>query len=267
MASNKTVIVTGASQGIGAAVVQAFLGRGYNVVATSRSVSKAGFAPSPNLALVDGDIGQAATAANIAQTAIRKFGSIDSLVNNAGAFLVKPFMDYTAEDFRSLVSTNLEGFFFITQLAVKQMLSQGTGGSVTSITASLAQHPIAGLPASISMLTKGGLNAITVSLCERVREKQHPLQRGRAGRGRHPDCQRDPERLPDDPFADGHDFGGEGYRGCGDLSDGSSPCNRRSAARGWRHACRQMVAEVCGRTPPTTGNGAMFIGRPGPDTR
>ena len=97
MASNKTVIVTGASQGIGAAVVQAFLGRSYNVVAASRSVSKAGFAPSPNLALVDGDIGQAATAANIAQTAISKFGSIDSLVNNAGLFLVKPFTDSTAE--------------------------------------------------------------------------------------------------------------------------------------------------------------------------
>ena len=112
MASNKTVIVTGASQGIGAAVVQAFLGRGYNVVATSRSVSKAGFAPSPNLALVDGDISQAATAASIAQTAISKFRSIDSLVNNAGVFLVKPFTDYTAEDFRSLVSTNLDGFFF-----------------------------------------------------------------------------------------------------------------------------------------------------------
>ena len=99
MASNKTVIVTGASQGIGAAVVQAFLGRGYNVVATSRSVSKAGFALSPNLALVDGDIGQVATAANVAQTAISKFGSIDNLVNNAGVFLVKPFTDYTAEDF------------------------------------------------------------------------------------------------------------------------------------------------------------------------
>ena len=132
MVSNKTAIVTGASQGIGAAVAQAFLGRGYNVVATSRSVSKAGFAPSPNLALVDGDIGQAATAADVAQTAISKFGSIDTLVNNAGVFLVKPFTDYTAEDFRSLVSTNLEGFFFITQLAVTQMLSQGTGGSVTS---------------------------------------------------------------------------------------------------------------------------------------
>jgi NAD(P)-dependent dehydrogenase (short-subunit alcohol dehydrogenase family) len=96
-------------------VVQAFLCRRYNVVATSRSVSKAGFAPSPNLAIAGGDIGQAATAANIAQTAISKFGSIDTLVNNAGAFLVKPFMDYTAEDFRSLVSTNLEGLFLITQ--------------------------------------------------------------------------------------------------------------------------------------------------------
>jgi NAD(P)-dependent dehydrogenase (short-subunit alcohol dehydrogenase family) len=164
MASNKTVIVTGASQGIGAAVVQAFLGRGYNVVATSRSISKAGFAPSPNLALVDGDIGQVATAANIARTAISTFGSIDSLIDNAGIFLAKPFTDYTEEEFRSLISTNLEGFVFITQLAVMQMLSQGTGGSVTSITASLAKNPIAGLPASIPMITKGGINAITISL-------------------------------------------------------------------------------------------------------
>jgi NAD(P)-dependent dehydrogenase (short-subunit alcohol dehydrogenase family) len=165
MANNqKTVIVTGASQGIGATVVKAFLERGYNVVGTSRSASKAGFAPSPNLALVDGDIGQAATAEEVAQTAISKFGSIDHVVNNAGIFSAKPFTDYTAEEFRGLVSTNLEGFIFITQLAVKQMLSQGTGGSVTSITASLADNPIAGLPASIAMITKGGLDAITVSL-------------------------------------------------------------------------------------------------------
>jgi NAD(P)-dependent dehydrogenase (short-subunit alcohol dehydrogenase family) len=164
MANNKTVIVTGASQGIGAAVVQAFLDRGYNVVATSRSVSKAGFAASPNLTLVDGDIGQAATAEKVAHTAISKFGSINHLVNNAGIFSSKPFTDYTADDFRKLVSTNLEGFIFITQFAVKQMLSQGTGGSVTSVTAALAENSIAGLPASISMMTKGGLNAITISL-------------------------------------------------------------------------------------------------------
>jgi NAD(P)-dependent dehydrogenase (short-subunit alcohol dehydrogenase family) len=164
MATNKTVIVTGASQGIGAAVVQAFLDRGYNVVGTSRSVSKAGFAPSPNLALVDGDIGQAATAEKVAHAAISKFGSIDHFVNNAGIFSTKPFTDYTADELRSLASTNLEGSIFITQLAVNQMLSQGTGGSVTSITAALVKNPIAGLPASIPMMTKGGLNAMTISL-------------------------------------------------------------------------------------------------------
>src|ERR1700693_2225949 len=137
MVGKKTVIVTGASQGIGAAVVHAFLDRGYNVVATSRSISKAGFAPSPHLALVDGDIGQAAAAEKVAQTAVSEFGTIDHVVNNAGIFSSKPFTDYTAEDFRAFVSTNLEGFIYVTQLAVKQMLSQGTGGSVTSITSSL----------------------------------------------------------------------------------------------------------------------------------
>jgi NAD(P)-dependent dehydrogenase (short-subunit alcohol dehydrogenase family) len=164
MASKKTVIVTGASQGIGAAVVQAFLDRGYNVVATSRSITKAGFAPSPSLALVDGDIGQAATAEKVAKTAITQFGSIDHVVNNAGIFSVKPFTDYTIEEFHHFVSTNLDGFIFITQAAVKQMLSQGTGGSVTTITAALADNPIAGVPASIPMITKGGLDAITISL-------------------------------------------------------------------------------------------------------
>jgi NAD(P)-dependent dehydrogenase (short-subunit alcohol dehydrogenase family) len=172
MTNKKTVIVTGASQGIGAAVVDAFLDRGYNVVATSRNISGAGFTPSPNLALVDGDIGQAATAENIAQTAIAQFGSIDHVVNNAGIFAGKPFTEYTADEFHNFVSTNLEGFIFITQLAVRQMLLQGTGGSVTSITAALVDNPMAGSPASIAMITKGGLDAITLSLaCEYA--KQH----------------------------------------------------------------------------------------------
>jgi NAD(P)-dependent dehydrogenase (short-subunit alcohol dehydrogenase family) len=164
MAGKKTVIVTGASQGIGAAVVQAFLDRGYNVVATSRNFSGASFASSPNLAFADGDIGQEATAENVTKTAISKFGSIDHVVNNAGIFSSRPFTDYTAEDFRGLISTNLDGFIFITQRAVKQMLSQGTGGSVTSITTSLVENPNASVPASIPMITKGGLNAITRSL-------------------------------------------------------------------------------------------------------
>jgi NAD(P)-dependent dehydrogenase (short-subunit alcohol dehydrogenase family) len=164
MADKKTVIVTGASQGIGEAVVQTFLNRGYNVVATSRNVSKARLTPSQSLALVDGDIGHATTAQMVAKTAVEKFGSIDHVVNNAGIFAAKPFTEYTAEDFRRFVSTNLEGFIFITQFAVKQMLSQGTGGSVTSITSSLVENPIAGVPVSIPMITKGGLDAVTVNL-------------------------------------------------------------------------------------------------------
>jgi len=161
----KTVIVTGGSQGIGSGVVKAFLGLGYNVVATSREATKSKELPSsPKLVLVDGDIGEAATAVKVAETAIRTFGSIDALVNNAGIFLTKPFTDYTAKDFKLLVSTNLEGSIYITQLAVKQMLAQKSGGSVVSITASLADNPIAGINASIAMATKGGLNAITRSL-------------------------------------------------------------------------------------------------------
>jgi NAD(P)-dependent dehydrogenase (short-subunit alcohol dehydrogenase family) len=176
------VIVTGASHGIGAAVVQAFLERCYNVVATSRGVSKVGFASSPNLALVDGDIGEAATAEEVADTAKSKFGSIDHLVNNAGIFLSKAFTDYTAHEFRSLVSTNPEGFVLLTQLAVRQMLARGTGGSVTSITAALARNPIVGLPASIPMMTKGGLNAITISLASEYAKHNIRFQRSRAWR-------------------------------------------------------------------------------------
>ncbi|MGA2352325.1 MAG: SDR family oxidoreductase [Terracidiphilus sp.] len=174
MGSGKTVIVTGGSQGIGAAIVQAFLERGYNVVATSRSISKAGYSPSPNLALVDGDISRAETSEEVAKAAIDRFGSIDHVVNNAGIYSSKPFTEYTAEELRGFVSINLYGFVFITQLAVRQMLAQDRGGSVTSISASLADNPIAGVPASVPMMTKGGIDAITLSLAneyakERIR--------------------------------------------------------------------------------------------------
>jgi NAD(P)-dependent dehydrogenase (short-subunit alcohol dehydrogenase family) len=117
-----------------------------------------------NLAVVGGDIGQAATAARIVETAIKRFGRIDALVNNAGIFFAKPFTDYTSDDFKALASTNLDGFIFITQLAIKQMLAQKSGGSVTSITTSLVDHPIAGFTASIPMITKGGIDAISRSL-------------------------------------------------------------------------------------------------------
>ena len=161
----KTVIVTGASQGIGAGIVQAFLARGYNVVGTARSATKSKeLSASDHLALIDGDIGQFETAQRVAELAIKKFGSIDAVVANAGIFLVKPFTEYTADDFRALVSTNLAGFIYITQLAVKQMQAQKSGGSIVSISAALADNPIVGVPASVPMITKGGLNAVTQSL-------------------------------------------------------------------------------------------------------
>lgn len=161
----KTVIVTGGSQGIGSGAARAFLDRGYNVVATSRNVTTSKELPSsPKLAMVDGDIGEAATATGVAETAISRFGSIDALVNNAGIFFTKAFTDYTPGDFKQLASTNLEGFIYITQLAIKQMLAQKSGGSIVSITASLADNPIAGVNASIPMITKGGIDAITRSL-------------------------------------------------------------------------------------------------------
>ncbi len=163
--SSKTIMVTGASQGIGAGIAMAFLGRGYSVVANSRSITKSGaFSASDNLVLVDGDIGDPQTAKKVAETAVSRFGSIDALVNNAGIFFTKKFTDYTVEDFRSLVSTNLEGFLYITQFAVKQMLFQKRGGSIVTITASLADNPIAGVNAAVPMITKGGLNAITYQL-------------------------------------------------------------------------------------------------------
>lgn len=157
----KTVIVTGASQGIGAGVVQAFLSRGYNVVGTSRNATKSNeIAVSSALALVDGDIGQIETARKTADVAMKTFGSIDAVVANAGIFFTKPFTEYTQEDLRALVSTNLEGFLYVTQLAVKQMQAQKSGGSVVAITAALAANPILGVTASLPMITKGGIETV-----------------------------------------------------------------------------------------------------------
>jgi NAD(P)-dependent dehydrogenase (short-subunit alcohol dehydrogenase family) len=161
----KAAIVTGASRGIGAGLVLALLQRGYGVVANSRRITESNpFPVSAKLALIDGDIADASTAAKITQTAVSQFGRIDLLINNAGVYVRKNFTDYTAEDLRSIVSVNIEGFLFITQLAVKQMLAQGTGGSIVNITASMADHPIAGVNDAVSMLTKGGLDAVTKSL-------------------------------------------------------------------------------------------------------
>jgi len=163
--AHKTAIVTGASQGIGAGIVKGFLARGFNVVANSRRMSQsAEVAASERVALADGHIGEPATAARIVDIALGRFQSIDVLVNNAGIFLTKPFTDYSAEDCKSLVATNLEGFLYITQLSVKQMLAQKTGGSIVTVTAALARNPIKGVTAAVPMIIKGGLETVTQHL-------------------------------------------------------------------------------------------------------
>src|SRR5882724_961960 len=126
----KTAIVTGASQGIGAGIVKEFVERNFNVVANSRKVTQSTeLAASDRVALVDGHIGELATATKIVETAIARFKSIDVLVNNAGIFFTKPFTDYTAEDFKSLVATNLEGFLYMTQLAIKECWRRRPAGA------------------------------------------------------------------------------------------------------------------------------------------
>jgi len=156
----KVVIVTGASQGIGAALVKAYRDRDYRVVATSRSITQGS---DPDILAVAGDIGQAATAEKVVQEALKRFGRVDSLVNNAGIFISKPFTDYTEEDFAAKVSTNLAGFFHITQRATAEMLKNGHGHVVT-ITTTLTDHAISAVPTGLANLTKGGLNSATKAL-------------------------------------------------------------------------------------------------------
>jgi len=162
MSGKKTAVITGASGGIGAGLVDGFLREGYNVVATSRDANRK-LTASGSLILLDGDIGKPQTAVEAVEAAIKNFGTIDVLVNNAGIFLTKPFTDFTAEDLDALVSTNLAGFFYITQCTVKEMLKRKSG-CVISITAALADRPIAGVNGSVSMMTKGGLNSATQNL-------------------------------------------------------------------------------------------------------
>ena len=159
MPDKKTAIITGAHQGIGAGLVEAFLKNGYNVVGTSLNMTDS-LTASPSRVFVDGDISKPETSAKVVEAAMEHFGTIDVLVNNAGIFRTKPVTDFTTEDFNALFSINLLGFLYMTQLTVKQMLKQKSG-NVVSITASLADQPVASIHASASMITKGGLNTVT----------------------------------------------------------------------------------------------------------
>jgi NAD(P)-dependent dehydrogenase (short-subunit alcohol dehydrogenase family) len=157
----KVAVITGASQGIGAGLVRGFLDRGYRVVANSRSISPDA---SADVLAVAGDIADPAVAGRVVAEAVAKFGRVDTLVNNAGMFIAKPFTEYTEADFAAKTSLNLAGFFYVTQHAIRRMLAQGGGGHVVNITTTLVGQPVKGVPSALASLTKGGLDAVTRSL-------------------------------------------------------------------------------------------------------
>ena len=157
---SKVAVVTGASHGIGAGLVKGFLEQGYRVVANSRSIEPRN---SADVLTVAGDITDPEVANQLIKNAVEKFGRVDTLVNNAGAFLAKSITEYTEADFASLLSLNLGGFFHVSQRAIRQMLAQG-GGHVVNITTTLVNQPVKGVPSALASLTKGGLDAVTRSL-------------------------------------------------------------------------------------------------------
>jgi NAD(P)-dependent dehydrogenase (short-subunit alcohol dehydrogenase family) len=156
----KVAIVTGASRGIGAGLTEAFARAGYAVVATSRSIRAS---TEPDVLAVPGDIAEAETAQRVTEQALDRFGRIDTLINNAGLFIGKPFTDYTPDDYAAVTAVNLDGFFYVTQYAARQMVDQG-GGHIVNVTTSLVEHAWSASPSALASLTKGGLDAVTRSL-------------------------------------------------------------------------------------------------------
>lgn len=159
-AERKVVVVSGGSQGIGAGLVRGFLDRDYRVVANSRSIKPDS---SAGVLAVPGDIADPAVADRVIGEAVGKFGGVDTLVNNAGIFIAKPFTEYIPADFATVLSVNVAGFFHITQRAIRQMLNQG-GGHVINLTTTLVGQPVKGVPSVLASLSKGGLDAVTRSL-------------------------------------------------------------------------------------------------------
>ncbi|TKK91701.1 SDR family oxidoreductase [Herbidospora galbida] len=160
MADQRVAVITGASQGIGEALVAAYREIGYAVVATSRSI-EAG--DDPNVVAVPGDIAEPATAEQVVKTALSRFGRVDTLVNNAGVFVAKPFTDYTHEDYKKVIDINVGGFFYLTQQVIDPMLRQG-GGHIVSITTTLVEQANSAVPSVLASLSKGGVAAATKSL-------------------------------------------------------------------------------------------------------
>jgi NAD(P)-dependent dehydrogenase (short-subunit alcohol dehydrogenase family) len=159
--SDRVAIITGASRGIGAGLVAAYRKLGYRVVANSRLIEKPNDA---EILAVAGDIADPATAQRLVSTAVSKFGRIDTLINNAGVFMAKPFTAYSTEDYALITSVNALGFFHITRRVIYRMLAQGTGGHIINVTTTLAEQGHSAVPSALTAMTKGGLVAVTKSL-------------------------------------------------------------------------------------------------------
>jgi uncharacterized protein (TIGR02246 family) len=181
----KVAIITGASQGIGAELVTAYRKLGYGVVANSRSIDES---DDPDVLAVAGDVAQPGVGARIVEAALARFGRIDTLINNAGVFVAKPFTEYTDEDFDTVTGVNLRGFFEVSRGAVAAMLDGGRGGHVVNVSTSLVDHANSEVPSAMASLTKGGLNAVTKSRGNRIRRSRHPGQHRRTWHHRHPDA-------------------------------------------------------------------------------
>jgi len=231
LSDKKTALITGASHGIGAGLADAFLKEGYNVVATALDASKS-LTASPSLVLVDGDISKQETSAKTVDAAIQHFGTIDVLVNNAGIYRTKVFTDFTTDDFNALVSTNLLGFLYMTQLTVKQMLKQKSGNVVT-ISAALADQPIAGINASVSMITKGGPNTVTRSLAIEYAKEGIRFNAVAPGVVYTPLHKNDPPGLSYFEAANGKNRRGKRCCGRRALPGTGRSGNWRGAPRGW----------------------------------
>jgi len=156
----KVAIVTGASQGLGAGIVQAYRKLGYAVVANSRSIKQT---DDTGVVAVSGDIANRELAKKLVDTAINRFGRVDTLINNAGLFIAKPFTEYTVEDLANMYSTNIHGFFHVTQFALEEMLKKNNG-HIVQITTTLVHQAISAIPTGLALLTKGGLDAVTRGL-------------------------------------------------------------------------------------------------------
>ncbi len=166
-AQQKVVVITGASGGIGSGLVRGFLDRGYRVVTNSLSLEPAA---TEQMLAVAGDITDPLVADKVIGGAVERFGRVDTLVNNAGIFIAKPFTEYTESDYHRMLGVNLAGFFHVTQRAVRQMLTQG-GGHIVQLTTTLVQQPVKGVPSALASLTKGGLDAVTRSLAIEYADK------------------------------------------------------------------------------------------------